>query len=291
MPVGKTDHRALLDLKLGKGRGESNFFKPRPNQDGTDGRYRVRICPPYTDEMSVPFLTANIHYLAAFGGPKDAPRGVCPGEGCPACEIFWAARGAAKDDTELSKIIRLVQPNTRTFANLVLRDEDNAIRIWSMPYGVTNDLLGMLRTYFEEGIDLTDPEEGRDIIITAIRRGKSHVYGSPTVTPRKTKIGVPGWEDQLHDLHAAAHQTELSIQQIEDYLPTALGEFYDHLKAMTKNADGNAGNAGNNGNGGGAVDYKKLSIADLRVVALDLGIEVKGLRKPALVKAVGEALG
>ena len=144
----------------------------------------------------------------------------------------------------------------------------------------------MLRTYFEEGIDLTDPEEGRDIIITAIRRGKSHVYGSPTVTPRKTKIGVPGWEDQLHDLHAAAHQTELSIQQIADYLPTALGEFYDHLMGMVKNDSVVAAN----NNGAGGVDYKKLSIADLRVVAEDLGIEVKGLRKPALVKAVGEAL-
>ncbi len=232
MPVGKSDLKALASFKPGGG-GGGNWYKPTP---GT--KARLRICPPYTEDMNVPFLGMRIHYFD-MGEGEQGVSGVCPavdGGKCAACDLFWSVQGQIpKGDTDLKEAIRGIKPNDRTYINVVDR-ESGQILVWSMPWGVASNISTHFNTYAEDGVDLSDPVKGHDLIIPCNKRGRSYVFGNVSVAPRATLIGIKGWEDELHDLEAAARQRELTSEQVEEAVPATLGEFYDAIMLLNKEA-------------------------------------------------------
>ena len=160
---------------------------------------------------------------------------MCPsvdGGKCLACEIYWAVNNRIpKEETDLKEAIRGIKPNDRTFSNVVDRDAER-ILIWSAPWGVASNVATHFNVYAEDGVDLSDPDKGHDLVIPVNKRGRSYQFGNVSVAPRATKINIPGWEDELHDLDAAARQRELSSEAVEEAVPAALGDFNDAIMAL-----------------------------------------------------------
>lgn len=275
MGVGKTDLDKLKNYSPGGG-GRNIWFRPRPGPGGKTINYKVRILPP-NEGMDLPFYDEQVHYLGDFGD-REAPRGVCPDSNqdtstCPACDYYWTLREVL-DDEDLKKALQVVGPNTRTYVNLIDRqDEEAGPKAWSMPYGVASDVTAQFNTYAEEELDLSDPKEGRDIVIPCKKQGKSFGFGAPAVTPRSRPIGVEGWESGMHDLVALAHQRVLTVEQIRDYLPKAFGEFWETINSIylaTK------AEAGSKPSAAAMPDLEEMSYKQLQAMAKRLELPATG---------------
>lgn len=225
MAIGKVDLKALAGFKPGGGGGGENFLKV-----SAPSTLRLRVCPPYTDTMTIPFLGMRMHYFDNAGEAGRGMSGVCPavdGDECAACDIFWKVQGVIpKKETDVKEALRGIKPNDRTYANVVDR-EAGRILIWSMPWGLASNVGTVFSTHAEEGIDLTDPDKGKDIIIPVTPSGRSYRFGNVALAPRASKLGIDDWENELHDLEAAARSRELTTDQVAESIPGALGEFYD----------------------------------------------------------------
>lgn len=230
MAIGKVDLKALAQFKPGGGGGGGNFLKV-----SAPSTLRLRVLPPYTDGMTVPFLGMRLHYFDHAGEGDKALSGVCPSvDKCPclACDIYWKVQSnIPKAETDVKEALRGIKPNDRTYANVVDR-ESGRILIWSMPWGVASNVATVFNTYADEGIDLTDPVKGKDLVIPVNVNGRSYRFGNVALAPRATKIGIANWEDELHDLEAAARSRELSSEQVEAAVPVVLGEFYDRIMGL-----------------------------------------------------------
>lgn len=230
MAIGKVDLKALAGFKPGGSGGGGNFLKVT-----APSTLRLRVLPPYKEGMTVPFLGMRLHYFDQAGENDKGLSGVCPsvdGDACLACDIYWAVQSLIpKADADMKEALRGIKPNDRTYANVVDR-ESGKILIWSMPWGVASNVAAVFTTHAEEGIDLTDPVKGKDLIIPVKTSGRSYRFGNVALAPRATKIGIPGWEDELHDLDDAARSRELTSEQVEVAIPIVLGEFYDSIMEL-----------------------------------------------------------
>lgn len=232
MGIGKTDLDKLNKYNPG-GRQKNPWFKPRP--DGNNERkYPIRLLPP-AEGRDLPFHDEDLHYLGDFKD-RDAPKGVCPDSGqdkddCPSCDYFWTLRDVVDDD-DLKEALSVLRPNTRTYVNLIERgNEVLGPQVWSMPYGVASEIIAMARSHAEDGVDIFDPRAGRDIVVRCVPQGTAFRYKA-MVKPKSSAVDVEGWESDLPDLRGIARSRVLSVEEIQDYLPTALGEFWDVLNGI-----------------------------------------------------------
>jgi hypothetical protein len=132
--------------------------------------------------------------------------------------------------------LRNLGPQTRVYANVLNRDEGR-IQVWSMPFGVYEDLKSNLLTYLEDGIDLTDPETGRDLVLSVSKKGAVTKYGSISARPKESPLGLDdGWEAQLFNLEEKALQRQFSGDEVEDHVEGALGEYYVSYVELFENA-------------------------------------------------------
>lgn len=162
--------------------GGENYFKPQ------SGKNTVRILPPWNDD-GVFFHKATLHYnVREEGGPVPCRK--MEGKECPVCQ---ALKNVGK------KLADKAKAKDRYYVNVIDRKNPEAgVKIW----GMTPRNMKKIKSAMEDPDygDLTDPEEGRDIIIEVDdSKGGAPQY---EIRPRvkTSEIGVDDWEEGLHQL-------------------------------------------------------------------------------------------
>lgn len=191
-----------------------------------DGRNVVRILPPKENGEFV--QEVFLHY--GVGKSESNKKGtvvVCPtthgdDKACPICEAVKELRNLskAKDDT-YSKQASQLGRKKRVYFNAIDRSldlesftknsdgkyldaegkESNPVQILAVGTTVYKAILGIMCD--PEYGDITDAQEGLDVIITKSGTGMNTEYDVKTVR-REGPIGFADWESNLNDLTSLA---------------------------------------------------------------------------------------
>ena len=225
--------KALRDYKPGNtgGSGAAEWFRPKPNDDGSERRFNIRLILKPGDDL--PFFDSVIHYFRSKDGFSS---GACPrafGEFCPACDMFFVLNRVFKDEKRKkeSEILRNISPTSRIYTNVVVRGVDR-VQVWGMPFGLATNLRGALMTYLEDDVDLTDPVTGHDIVFGCLKKGAVQQYSDVTVRPKKSPLDIEDWEAQVHDLEDKAHQRTFDADEVMVEVEKVLGDDYANFKEM-----------------------------------------------------------
>ena len=193
-----------------------------------DGRNVIRILPP-TDNMESFGEEVWVHY--GVGKSEKNKRGsmvVCPtthGEDnpCPVCEAVKELYALSLNrDDEYSKQARSLGRKRRIYYNAISRDEDlseyelreeDGKKVWynkkegkqESPVKVLATGIGVYKAIISlivdpEYGDVTDPEEGLDLIITKTGSGQFNTNYDVKTVRKESPIGLDGWEAGLNDL-------------------------------------------------------------------------------------------
>jgi len=132
-----------------------------------------RILPGKGEES--PFTEAYFHEKELNG---TWPKTYCPklndGEHCPLCE---AREALLEDGSEKAKeLAKGLNPRKWYVVKGIDRDnEDDGVKFWRFKHKWTGDgVMDKLIPLFKLKGDITDPREGRDIVIVAGRNDKNH---------------------------------------------------------------------------------------------------------------------
>ena len=222
------DINKLLETLDGNSGGNSsgrNWFKPRAGQGrGKEGnQFQIRFLPNKI-EGELPVFTLNQHYFRTKDGQVS---GVCPkesGQSCPACDMFFAlvSTDTVKNDATLRKALQKLAPTNRFYANIVDRNKDNAIAVFSMPYSVAQNLKEIIETQTAFKRDIFDLENGFDIVFSMSAKGNIPQYGTMAVWPESTPAGVD--LEEASDLEEAARQRELTTEAVGEVMEALFTE-------------------------------------------------------------------
>lgn len=194
-----------------------------------DGRNVVRLMPPRKDAESFE-REVFVHYgVGKNDQDKKGKQIVCPtthGEdkACPICEqakqLFNLSK---KKGDKYEKEAKQINRKKRVYYNVISRDENlddytfkdgkwfkdvEGKEVEESPVKVLNTGIGVLQAIFgiivdPEYGDITDPEEGLDLIITRSGSGLDTKYEVKTVR-KETPIGLDNWEEGSTDLSVFA---------------------------------------------------------------------------------------
>ena len=158
------------------------FFKPKP------GKYVVRILPNKYDK-AWPIREVQFHY-GFSKGPILALSNW--GEADPIADFAKQLRKSAdREDWQLAKKI---EPKSRYFAAVIVRDEEHlGARLWEFGKLTNDQLVGIAAD--EDYGDFTDITDGRDFTIEAtedIIAGRKGIKCNIRVKPRTTPISEDG---------------------------------------------------------------------------------------------------
>lgn len=165
---------ALADL------GGGNFLKLK------EGKNVIRILPPF-DDSGLWFYESYLHYGFKSGGKTVALP--CTGDGCLVCKKL---NELASEGAEGSKLARRYGTRTKFYANVLDRDNGNALRIW----GFSKKVLQALKSYWmdvDDGCEFDDPINGRDIIVERSGKGLETRY-EVRIRPKSTPAIEDGEE-------------------------------------------------------------------------------------------------
>ena len=237
---GKTSLTALLedDEKRTANRGGDNPFlkieRPAKERD----YFRIRILPPF-DDSGIPFFERKLQY---FNTPNGLTVTSSP-KGDPAEKLYWKTRSKfSQAGGALQRTWSNLAPTTKYYWNVVVRDTGE-VKILATTYKVWNLILDEIRNYLRDDVDITDPETGRDVTLTieqAINFGKPGMrITGVSVAPKEEPVGVEDWEEKLHNLKEATEPSNnLSVEEIEELLPTILGDHYETITGKTMREPG-----------------------------------------------------
>ena len=202
------------------------------------GRNQVRILPPGggSDEF---YQEVWVHY--GVGKNDTNTKGtmvVCPTTrnekaSCPVCELAKELRSLSKvKDDEYSKQARSIGRKKRVYFNALDRAEDpstftkgddgwkdpegksgSPVRVLGVGVGIFKDILKLICD--PEYGDITDTEEGLDLIIEKSGSGQFNTEYDVRAMRKESVVGFDAWEENLNDLKQFAK------------IPT-----YDELAAM-----------------------------------------------------------
>ncbi|MBT7349976.1 hypothetical protein HN803_04230 [candidate division WWE3 bacterium] len=132
-----------------------------------EGQTTLRLVPyKYDEEM--PFREFHFHYGVA------GKTFLCPSrmkqEPCEICELatkMWRTYESTQDETYKDAFKKLVA-TLRVFIPVVVRgEEDKGVRWWGVnPRSTYKEILTAIKNAAQQGIDILDPESGRDLVVT-----------------------------------------------------------------------------------------------------------------------------
>ena len=231
MPINLTKLLETENTNTGTGTGTTWMKIQRPAGEFHD--YELRILPPLGNN-EIPWHHERLHY---FQTPSGLKVGAVKGKD-PANDLYWKLRDnpTVKDDPAMSAALRRLKAADKYYYNVVDRS-DNTVKVLSIPYSAHDLIKKELITYLTDDMDITDPEEGFDIVLTvkpATVFGKpSHEYSSVSVRPKPKPIEVENWEDRTITLEDEAVTNFFTTEEVEEMLPEILGEFYDTVMGLT----------------------------------------------------------
>lgn len=190
-----------------------------------DGRNVVRILPPRKDSEMF-YEEVWVHYgVGKNDQNKNGTMVVCPktqdeNAPCPVCELADEFRKLSKKkDDSYDKQSRSIRRKKRVYYNAISRDEDlsvyekneegkwintetgeeeSPVKVLGTGIGIFKDILSLIVD--PEYGDITDPEEGLDLIITKTGSGQFNTKYDVKTVRKESPIGFDEWEECLHDL-------------------------------------------------------------------------------------------
>lgn len=193
-----------------------------------DGRNVVRILPP-SDKMESFGEEVWVHYgIGKSSSNKNGTMVVCPKTAnenapCPVCEASKELYNlSTKKDDEYMKQAKAYNRKKRVYYNAIdrsvdlgtfeLRKEDDKevwynkatnekespIKVLGTGISVYKDLIKLIID--PEYGDITDPDEGLDVIITKSGSGQYNTEYDVKTVRKESPIGMDNWEEHLNDL-------------------------------------------------------------------------------------------
>jgi len=162
-----------------------------------EGKNVYRIVP----WKAVFFFKAILHYgFKRAGGTRDMayPCLLMFGKkSCPICDYHEdLSKSGSENKQKLASRIRGV---TKYYVNILDRGRvSDGIKV----YGLGMKMMRTLKGYLEDEDygDITDPEEGRDIIITREGTTFTNTSYDLRVRAKSSPLDYDGWEDEIHNL-------------------------------------------------------------------------------------------
>ena len=173
--------------------GRSDFWTAR------EGKNTIRIVP----WRKVFYFKAILHYgFKRTGGGKRDMAYPCllmdeEAKSCPICD--YHEKLSKSSDEDKAKLAQRIRPVTKYYVNLFDRDRhQDGIRM----FGFSGKMMRTLRGYLEDEDygDITDPEEGRDVILTREGTGFTTTTYEIRVRAKSSPIDYKGWEEEIHEL-------------------------------------------------------------------------------------------
>lgn len=175
------------------------------------GKSQIRVLPPWNEE-GIFYLETAIHY--GFKSEEEFRAYPClkhlKEPFCPACQLV--ARFKDDKDSDVKKLMQQMKPKGKWFMNIIDRKAESPdVRIFGAGFKVASAIIG----YFtdEDYGDITDPEEGRDVVIEREGTGFSTRY-EVRIGAKPKPIAVEGWEEKLHDLSSEAIRETLNYEEM-----------------------------------------------------------------------------
>jgi len=194
-----------------------------------DGRNVIRILPPKGDGV----FAKEVFVHFGVNKNEENKKGtmvVCPkthgdNKPCPVCDVVAEMRKLSKKkDDKFDKLARELNKKTRVYYNVIDRaddlstfekkevdgkekwfnaddEEETPIKVFGSGIGIYKALLALIVD--PEYGDITDEDEGLDIIITKSGTGFNTKYEVKSVR-KESPIGFDNWEEESHDLNPLA---------------------------------------------------------------------------------------
>jgi hypothetical protein len=288
LDVNKIAER-LAQLNEKKGTGSSMDFL-----EIKDGRNVVRVLPASNDDDMF-YEEAWVHY--GVGATEENKKGtmlVCPTTAgdhmkCPVCETVKELRALSrKKEDKYDKQARGLNRKKRVYYNSMDRGDDltqykkdeegkwtdsegedkSPVKVMGTGVGIFKDILGLICD--PEYGDITDPEEGLDLIINKTGQGMNTEYKTTTVR-KESAIGFDEWKECLHDLKSLTKFKSydeiaaiLSGEPIDDEGEKSKDTEKDDKKDTKKDKEDKSSDANTEGDAEGDELQKQIQEALLR---------------------------
>lgn len=213
-------------IDLGKIKQRAERFNSSVFWNPKAGTNKIRILPPWSEE-GVFFKEVTFHYGFTIDGQNRAfPCLRSLGEAkCPACQVV--GRYVDEKDPEIKKLVQQMRPKPKWFMNVIDRKADSGeVKIFGATFTVAKPILSYFTDTEEDYGDITDPDEGRDIIVEREGMGFTTEYSvRPGAKP--TPIGLEGWQSKLHDLDTEVIREILTGKEMLKLLEDTHGDTLD----------------------------------------------------------------
>ena len=170
--------RGRLNKLQNTGSTKNNLWKP------ANGKTQVRIVP-YKFNKENPFIELYFHYNInnkSYLSPMSFGR--------PDPIVEFADKLKRMGDKEDWKAAKKMEPKLRTFIPVLVRGEEgDGVRFWGFGKTVYQEILGYIAD--PDYGDITDPNEGRDIvveIVSAEDSGTSYPVTTIRVKPKESAL-------------------------------------------------------------------------------------------------------
>lgn len=213
MAIDLKKMKAKLNALNNKGGGKTQYFSPKEGQT-----YNVRILPDSVE--GDPFKERWFHYEITKSGI------LCPkknfGHECPICD--FAKKLYAEKTEDSAKLAKKFNARQRFFSAVVVRGEEkDGVKVWSYGKNVYQDLLGLVTN--EEYGDITDPQSGTDLKVTALKAAGQQ-FAIPKVTPARSTSKLCKDPDECAELMESVPDfTELHKEPTLKEVSQALDEY------------------------------------------------------------------
>ena len=227
-----------LDNKGGGGSNQENIVKLE------EGEHQLRIAP-YAHDLEMPFQELWFHFR--IGGRTFLCPNKMKGEPDPICDFAttcWNEFTKTKDET-YKEMFKTMAPTLRVYLPVLIRgDEDRGLRWWSIsPRTTYKEILNHVRSGLRQNVDITDPNEGLDLMVT-VEPGFNGWLMPTTITTALKGTPLAPKKDQKDVIDSIA-----PINTLFDYSPVdEMKESLEkHLNPNANDSDSSPGTSVNFG--------------------------------------------
>tara|TARA_Y100001937_G_C7119956_1_gene332082 strand:+ start:372 stop:1187 length:816 start_codon:yes stop_codon:yes gene_type:complete len=151
-----------------------------------EGEHVLRIAP-YKHDLEMPFQELWFHFGIA------GRTFLCPtkmkGESDPICDFAtkcWDQFKATGDES-FKEMFKNMAPKNRAYIPVIKRgEEDKGIRWWSVsPRTTYKDILDLVKSALRQGVDITDENEGLDLVVKMEHGFNNWLVPSSVITALK----------------------------------------------------------------------------------------------------------
>lgn len=186
----------------------------------------VRVMPPY-DEEGICILRRVLHYGFEMDGRNRAFPCLEDNEPwleaspCPVCHVVDKMSKGDKDEREAAGELKAA--SAKFVVNIVdCKRPEKGVQLWSSPLSFGRYFISLLED--EDIEDVTDPDEGYDIIVEVSGKGRGTKYDF-RMKPKPSKIKYEEWEAKLNDLRETLEV--LQAGELIDLLRENYGNAFD----------------------------------------------------------------